>query len=161
MGLLLLPICKNHALVLPDFLLHKMEGAFQENVDRWKGKVPAGDRLSGWAPAVAWEVKEKPEGSVREASYTEGAVEELLWLQSLHGLILHGVSKGFPGANQNNIKEKSTMLVSKKKNLKLKNPWFFNALLLSPHPPTPKIKSSLNVYVAHSHSFAMSPFLSL
>ena len=106
MGLLLLPGCKNHALVLPDFLLHKLEGAFQGNVDRWKGKVPAGDRLSGWGPAVAWEVKEKPEGSVREASYTEVAVEGLLWLQNLRGLILHGVSKGFPGANQNNLKEK-------------------------------------------------------
>ena len=52
-----------------------MEGAFQGSVDSWKGKVILGGRLAGSAPAVAWEVKDMPEGSVRDAGGAEVAVE--------------------------------------------------------------------------------------
>lgn len=68
-----------------------MEGALQENVDSWKGKVILGGRLEGLAPAVAWEVKDKPEGRVRDAGGAEVAVRGGSRARP-GGLILHGIN---------------------------------------------------------------------
>lgn len=106
-----------------------MEGALQENVDSWKGKVILGGRLEGSALAVAWEVKDKPEDRVRDARGAEVAVMggsrgKAVWFNSAWNK---------PEAEQNNSKD-STMLIIF---LKIRY-WKIHGLLWPFVPPAPK-----------------------
>lgn len=154
-GLLLLSFCKQHAQILPCFLLHKMEEALQNSAGRWKRKVLMrqagrlsscnGSRGRGWARRQDWERPGEQRWCERAALGRRGKTAGHTWL------IYHGIIKSFPEAKQNHEEKKYI------DNLFLITNGKAHGFLYSLYPtPTWKIRNSLSIHIACLHSFDMS-----